>query len=335
MSHEMETMMYAGATPWHRLGTPVDGLQTAKDAIVKSGLDWLVEPTPVYITHGHIFTEAPEFKAIKRVSDGKVLSIVGNEYVPIQNSDSFKFFDKIVGEGKAVYETAGSLRGGRRIWVLANLNGTVGVGRSDEERIKKYVLLINSHDQSLAFQVFFTPVRVVCNNTLSMALCGDANNRFYARHTAGLMNKVYDAQEMLGLANTFYDDLQADSERLARIALPTAQIPLLLKAAFDIKPAVAGETDDTIADREDLSTYKKNRVNECEKVLWTGIGQTTETKGSLWWGYNGVVEYVDHFRNYRGKNSEESRVNGAMFGLGNQIKQRAYAYVSAYARDNG
>jgi phage/plasmid-like protein (TIGR03299 family) len=139
MPHEVESMAYAGSVPWHGLGTRVKGLMTAREALVAAGLDWEVELAHVYIeSHGarQGVRRVDDWKAIQRVTDKKVYAIVGARYEPIQNKNAFNFFDEVVGSGQAIYETAGALQEGRRIWILANMKGSIGI-RGDE--VKKYI----------------------------------------------------------------------------------------------------------------------------------------------------------------------------------------------------
>jgi phage/plasmid-like protein (TIGR03299 family) len=333
MSHEVETMMYAGATPWHKLGNKVAGLQTAKEALVAAGLDWMVEPVSVFIKgKGRQFIEVPDYRAVKRLTDSKVLSVVGVDYTPVQNKDAFKFFDKLVVKGKAAYETAGSLYGGKRIWILVNMNATFAPNTAPDEEIRQYMLLLNSFDQSLAFQVFHTNVRAVCANTVRMALAGTAESeRFYAKHTPGLMDRVMEAQQILRLVKRDAIDYQKAAEHLASIALPPAKVPLLLAASFGLQPAqkVADFTYIKEGKKVPISAYWKDHVEECHQTIMEGTGQKTSTRGTAYWGYNGVVEYVDHVRKYRGNGEpDDNNVRGAFFGSGANIKKRAWDYVT-------
>ena len=161
----VETMAYAGDVPWHGLGTKVDDTITVDEMVKKAGLDWGVETRPIFDQNGE---EIEGHFAITRDTDNKVFDICGNRYVPVQNSEAFEFFTEFVERGDAKMETAGSLRDGKYVWGLANLGETFKLPGNDE--VKGYILVGCPHEQGKALMIKFTPIRVVCNNTLTMAL---------------------------------------------------------------------------------------------------------------------------------------------------------------------
>lgn len=314
MAHEVETMMYAGETPWHRLGKKVAGLQTAEEAMAAAGLDWEVELADIFTRVGAGFRKAPDLRAVRRMKDKKVYGVVSPKYEPIQNKDAFSFFDEVIGSKKAVYETAGSLRGGQRIWILANLKGTVGV-KGDE--VKRYLTLTNSHDGTLALQMFFSPVRVVCMNTLRMALAR-ASNSFYCRHTRGALGRIEAAQEILGLATQFYTDFLKEARHLATLQLPAPKMPLLLKAAFQQPESLRME------DVYNPTLVQMKKVEELVEVDRKEFPK--ELHGSAWEAYNAVAKYTDHYRPYRSQ-EKDARLYGAWFGSGMAMKKRAWDFL--------
>jgi phage/plasmid-like protein (TIGR03299 family) len=221
MSAEVETMFSALETPWHKLGTVTDGVLTANDALVTAGLDWRVELKDLWY-QSNIRNEAignkelmqvPDKYAVVRDSDNSCLGTVGSKYTPLQNRDAFTFMDNIVDSGEAKYETAGSLFNGKNIWILMNLENVEGISQVDGDDIKPYMLLSNSHDGSSALKVTMTPIRVVCNNTLRMALKG-ANQQISVRHTSGISNQVDYARQSLGLVVDYYSSFQEQVERM-------------------------------------------------------------------------------------------------------------------------
>jgi len=316
MPAEVESMMYAGATPWHRLGTQVAGLATAEEAIAAAGLDWDVELLPVHIREngGYVVVEGQQ--AIARKTDRKVYGIVGPRYTPIQNRDSFKFFDSVVGDGGAIYETAGSLLEGRRTWILANLKDSLGVAG---EEIKKYLLLMNSHDGSMALQMFWTPIRVVCWNTLSAALSRADGTRFYSRHTAGAADRIESAKELLGLAQKYYSEFEQKANLLVQKQLPPAELPKLLVAAFGTAGAKKPE---------DIASITVNQMERAKEAIFTGPGaDNTKIAGTAWQAFNGIAYYADYLRNYRG-GTDDARLGGLLFGTGMAMKQRAWKFLA-------
>ena len=203
MSANINSMFYYGATPWHGLGTPVDQVATSDEAITAAGLDWEVGMEEMETESGlSVFTH----KATVRQDTRQVLGVVGRRYEVLQNRDAFSFFDSVVGEKLAMYHTAGSLGQGEKVWILAKLPGEIVVGKDDVT--DKYLLLLNSHDMSWRVRMFFTPIRVVCQNTAQAAIRGfnsktDPGVGF--KHLGDIQKKVVEAQKALGIANAYYD----------------------------------------------------------------------------------------------------------------------------------
>ena len=312
MSHEVESMAYYGEVPWHRLGTKVEGLMTVEEAVKAGGLDWNVELVPIY-TDEHNIKLIEGYHAIRRTTDKRVYGVVGKNYVPVQNKDAFKVFDSVVNTGEAYYETVGSLKSGARIWLLANLKDSISI-RGDE--IKRYLCLTNSHDGTSALQIYWTPVRVVCMNTLMMSL-SQAQGRFYARHTANVGIKVEAAKEILGLTNRFYGTFAEVADRMAVKLLPAPKVPLLLYAAFSQPGSIK---------MQDIPIQTRRSMDRVQELIEVGRGMSTEAaKGTVWGGYNAVAEYVDYYRSYKTKTAD-SRLNGIWFGSGAAIKQKAWTF---------
>lgn len=313
MAHEVESMFYAGETPWHGLGKKVAGLQTAEEAIAAAGLDWEVDLVPIYTRTDDQYKKVPDRLAVRRLKDQRIYGLVTPKYTPIQNREAFHFFDGVVGEKKAIYETAGSLRNGERTWIMANLKGTVDV-KGDE--IKRYLILMNSHDGSLALQMFFSPVRVVCMNTLRMALA-TAQDSFYSRHTLNILDRVRDAQEILGLATHFYRNFMAEARRLATLALPAPKLPLLLNAAFKQPESIR---------MEDVYSTTKIQMDKVKELIEVDRKEfPKEVQGTAWEAYNAVAKYTDYYRQYRSE-AKDARLRGVWFGSGAEIKKRAWDY---------
>jgi phage/plasmid-like protein (TIGR03299 family) len=196
MAHMIETMAYAGATPWHGLGVPVDADIDVDDMLVRAGLDWGVEKVPLHIHRGGAEQMVPGQYALVRDSDDSVLSVVGSTYEPVQNRDAMEFFREFCDAGDMTLETAGSLSGGRRVWALASIRDGFQLAGGDE--VSGYLLLTNPHARNEALVAQFTPVRVVCQNTLAMALRGGGSGVFRHRHMAAFDPER--ARQALGLA---------------------------------------------------------------------------------------------------------------------------------------
>lgn len=206
MAANVESMFYVRETPWHGLGTKVMEAPTSKDALILSGLNWKVNQEPVYTESGNIIQG---FKANVRDSDDAVLGVVTDRYKVIQNEEAFAFTDELLGEGVR-YETAGSLQGGRRVWLLAKLPQEYIISG---ERISPYLVFSNTHDGSGAVKVAVTPIRVVCNNTLNLAL-NTASRSWSMNHTGDVKGKMEEAKQTLFYAHTYMEELGKEFEKL-------------------------------------------------------------------------------------------------------------------------
>lgn len=216
MAAEIETMFYVRETPWHGLGTKVMEAPTSKEALNLSGLDWKVEQEKIYTENGNVVTG---FKANVRDTDKKVLGVVTDRYKVVQNEEAFAFTDELLGEGVR-YETAGSLQGGRKVWLLAHLPHEYIIAG---ERISPYLVFSNTHDGSGAIRVAITPIRVVCNNTLNLAL-NTAKRSWSTIHTGDISSKMEEAKNTLFMANTYMDELGKEFDNLRKKKLTDKQV---------------------------------------------------------------------------------------------------------------
>lgn len=197
----VETMFYVGETPWHGLGREIKSAPTSEEAIKVAGLDWDVIPKPIFDEFGR---EIPGFKVNQRSSDNKNLGIVTDRYKIVQNREAFAFTDALLGEG-VTYETAGSLASGKRVWMLARMEGTTLA----EEKIDPYLVFTNNHDGTGAVRVAITPVRVVCQNTLNMALAS-ASRHWSCAHKGDIQGKLEEARYTLSNAKAYMDALEEE-----------------------------------------------------------------------------------------------------------------------------
>jgi phage/plasmid-like protein (TIGR03299 family) len=317
MSHEVESMMYAGTRPWHGLGVSVASEVTSTNALQLAGLDWSVSLQPVVVGNPPWQTAMPGVRATVRDVDQKPLAVVGTRYQPVQNRDAFVFFDQIVGEGQAIYHTAGALDGGRRIWILAKLPGEVRIG-AHKDITEKFLLLMNSHDGSSALRMLCTPIRVVCQNTLSLALAGNGEEGISIRHTAGATSRVDDARRALRIATWYYENFESEAERL--LAAPFSD--LQMRGLVDtLLPASAADVSKRMIRMRDsmFSLFENGRGHEA-------------MRGTAWAALNAVAEYVDHHRPVRGVDSlakSDRQLQSSWMGSGASLKRSAHALISA------
>lgn len=216
MAANVETMFYTREKPWHGLGTMVAEAPNSKDALRLAGLNWKVLQEPVYTENEELIQG---YKANVRDTDRKVLGAVTDRYKVIQNEEAFAFTDTLLGEGVR-YETAGSLQEGRRVWMLARLPREFIIGG---ERISPYMVFSNTHDGSGAVKTALTPIRVVCNNTLNLAL-RTAKRSWSMIHTGDISGKIEEAKNTLLLADEYMTALGQEFENLRKIKLSEKQV---------------------------------------------------------------------------------------------------------------
>jgi phage/plasmid-like protein (TIGR03299 family) len=248
-------------------------------------------------------TGATNSSATVRTDTGEVLGIVGNSYQPIQNRDAFAFFDNLVGSDEAIYETAGILGRGERIWILAKLPRHISVHRKDF--VNKYLLLSNSHDGTSQVRVKLTPIRVVCNNTLTAALRG--SGEINIAHTQNAAEDMKQALSLLGLSNTLFEQLEVIFNRMALIKITDKQLLDYVKALVPDN----GEEKENVKSEEIRKTFLE--------LYESGQGADL-SRGSLWGAFNCVTEYVDH----RMEGASESRLESVWFGRGEKMKLNAF-----------
>ena len=216
MAANVESMFYTRTKPWHGLGVQVQEAPESKDALRLAGLDWKVYQREVYTDSG---IRIDGYRANVRNTDNKVLGVVTERYKIVQNEEAFAFTDALLGKGVR-YETAGSLQEGRKVWLLARLPKEYIISG---EQISPYLVFSNSHDGSAAVRVAVTPIRVVCNNTLNLAL-STAKRSWAMVHTGNIKGKIHEAQETLFMAETYMNKLGKEFETLKRQKLSDRQI---------------------------------------------------------------------------------------------------------------
>ena len=310
MAHEVESMMYNSKNdvPWHKLGESVEGLATSEEALGKAGLDWRVTKEPMLVNMNGEKVTVPDNYAVVRDTDKAVLGVVGERYHPLQNHDAFGFFDELVGEEQAIYETAGSLRGGKRVWLLAKLPDFIRI-EGHEDFIQKYVLLFNSHDGTKPLTMKITPVRVVCNNTLSLALKGKGDE-IKIRHTATLHDRLSEAHKALGIANTIYNEVEEILNGMSRKHLKTNDMQKYFERVIG------------------TSTRAENMIEEVFQTMEEGAGVIEDDlRGTVYHAYNGLTEWVDHVKDF---NKGTDQLDAIWFGSGERTKKKAFKEATRF-----
>lgn len=282
MAHNVESMFSVREKPWHYAETKdvtklIQEAPTSADALHLAGLDWTVEQTPVYTDSG---IEIPNYKANRRSSDGSILGIVTDRYRIVQNTEAFEFTDEIVGEtedGVVKYETAGSLCGGRKIWLLAKMP----VRKVLDDDVEPYMFFSNSHDGTGAIKVGMTPVRIVCNNTLNLAL-NSAKRCWSTKHVGDMQSKLEEAKLCLQMADKYMKNLDEEADRLANAKLYKEQIDEILDEMFPID--------------DDATERKKKNVEDIKQSYYMCYIQPDIAKfmNTAWGAVNAMSDLVTH-----------------------------------------
>lgn len=271
MSANVESMFSVREKPWHGLGTIIQEACNSEEALRLAGLDWDVNQIPVTYND-----KATGYQFNVRSSDDTVLGVVGGRYKPVQNKDAFAFTDELIG-GDVRYETAGSLSSGKRVWMLAKMPDT----KILDDVVEPYMCLTNSHDGFGSLKVCMTPVRVVCQNTLNMAL-DNAKRTWNVRHTGNIQNKLAEAQHTLGLAQDYMKSLAEEAEELYKIKLAPKDFEVLTRTLFPI-------TDD-MGKRKEESQY----LLQCQlKDAWE-MDDLGNIRGTGWGFMNAISDMTTH-----------------------------------------
>jgi phage/plasmid-like protein (TIGR03299 family) len=306
---------------WHGLGQIVQDYPTSAEAMQFAGLDYEVVKRPLF-THGlgiYINTQGeiidnsnisvPDYYATLRTDNNTVLGVVGKDYEVVQNADAFAFFDAIVGAGRCVnYETAGALGNGERVFITAKLPDYIRVGNGDDV-IEKYLLLSTTHDGSGSITAAFTPIRVVCANTLAAAL-RSMTNVIRIRHTKSAKQRLETAHKVMGIANTLSVEMEGIFNQWAKVRITDVEVKKLIRLAMSPNKETLHFLQQ--GKEDELSTVYKNT---CDDVFAYGMTSETQqletTKGTLFGAFNSVTGYFQNVRNYR---DDEAKVKSILMG---------------------
>lgn len=307
MAHEVETMCYAGETPWHGLGVPVHNDLTPAQMLDKAGLNWEVQKFPTYCTVNgkKILTED---QALVRMSDNKVLSVVSGDWEPNQNSTAFEFFNEFVMEGDMEMHTAGSLREGRNVWALAKVKDSFEILGGD--KVESYLLFSNPHEYGKCIDIRFTPIRVVCNNTLTLSLAGKNDLMVRLNHRNKFDPEM--VKKTLGIASKKMGTYKDMAQFLSSKNFTAETLSQYFK---DVFPSLSKKD-------EKLSRPAETALSVVETQPGAEFG-----KGSWWQAFNAVTFTTDHLLGH----SDETRLQSAWYGINRQRKVNALEKAVEYA----
>lgn len=245
--------------------------------------------------------------AVRRTSDGRILGTVGPKYTLLQNQNAFQWFNPFLEAREAALHTAGSLAEGSRIWVLAKLNREPLVIAAGDE-IEKFILLSHSHDGSLAVRVGFTPIRVVCANTLAMAHGSDASKLIRVKHSRSVHDNLENIREVMNLANAKFEATAEQYRLLAHKDINQADLRKYVRQVFKVEA------------QDDVSGRMRNILEEVTRLAEVGVGNDLPSVRGTWWAaYNGVTDYLSH----QYGRSESNRLNSLWFGENARVNRHA------------
>lgn len=321
MAHELDmsngraNMFSVKERPWHDLGVILEDAPTIEEGIKAAGLDWEVglHPLAAQVNGSPLTYEAVPGSATYRKDTGAILGVVGTAYTPLQNKDAFNFFDPFLESGLATLETAGSLFDGKKVWVMAKIN------RPDEviipgtdDRVESFVLLSNAHDGSSAVRVGFTPIRVVCNNTLTAAH-EIGKKLIKVNHKGLVVQNLAALRDTMNLISAEFEATADQFRYLASRQISESDLRRVVKIVFSLEKP---KTQHLSVVGNDGSSRVLDKVVE---LFHYGRGQMDGQDRTRWHAYNAITEYLTY---YRGKN-EVQRFNSLWFEDASRLNKRA------------
>lgn len=309
MPANVESMFYVRETPWHGLGTKVMEAPDSEGALIAAGLNWNVIQEPIFTGENEPIRG---YKANIRDSDRRVLGVVTDRYKVIQNQEAFAFTDELLGQGVR-YETAGSLQDGKKVWLLAHMPHEYIISG---ERISPYLLFSNTHDGSGAIKVALTPIRVVCNNTLNLAL-STAKRSWSMVHTGDIRSKMQEARDTLFMAERYMDELGKEFEALRLKKLPDQKVMEYIEVLL---PVEDGLTPQQIKNIE--------RLREDMKIRYFDAPDLQDTGKNAYRFINAVSDFATHAKPLRRTANYKENLF-ARTAEGNPLIDRAYQMMCA------
>jgi len=305
MAHMMETMAYAGETPWHGLGEAVTNDLTPSQMMKKAGCDWTVHEVESFIEFDDRKIPTGQ-KSLVRGTDGKVLTNVGADWKPVQNEQAFEFFSEYVYAGDMEMHTAGSLKGGQMIWALAKVKESFELFKGDE--VESFLLFSNPHQYGKSIDVRFTPIRVVCNNTLTLALEKETQRGVRVGHRTEFNGDM--VKEQLGIAHEKFSQYKEMAKFLGSKRFTMDSLVEYYNTVFP------RTSDKRIRDMALSAETLSRPAKQAYDVLETQPG-AKYAEGSWWQAFNSVTYMTDHLQG----RSQENRLYSSWYGS-NQLRKR-------------
>ena len=337
MAHELmndNAMFYVGQTPWHGLGKKLEIEPSTEEALKLSGLDWEVFKTETYIRLGvdkkpglryfnHFNTKETYHNTnycctyrlakdvVKDTLAPVILGHVSERYEVLQNKDAFQPFDEVLLDHGYTYETAGAVKDGQKIWILAKAPYSNEIG---SDKIDRYVLLFNSHNGSTGVTMKPTMVRVVCNNTLEYALNSQSDNGISLRHTTGVKDRLNTLTEALRTCDADVDKALEIMRRMNEEKITDETMTKYFETVFPTLVNRESESYHPTTKRK-IPNFAKPHYEALVTNYRYGMGNNGKT---MWDAYNAITEYIDHTKNYA------DPISSIGFGWGKNTKQNAF-----------
>jgi len=308
---------------WHGLGQIVQDYPTSEEAIKFAGLDYEVVKKPLYVNPQLELIPIKTHSATVRTDTAQILGVVGSKYEIVQNKTAFTFFDSLVQDGSGIkYETAGALGNGERIFITAKLPDVIRIGRNDD--IEQFIFLTTSHDGSGSIMAAFTPVRIVCNNTLNAAL-RNHSNAVYIKHTANAEDKLREAARIISISHNTAEMLETIFNKWAKIRVNDSETKKLIQLAM----APNTEVFKAIAEGNSSFEFSRQFEDVCGQVFDYAFAAETQqmqtTAGTIYGAYNAVTGFYQNVNDYK---SDGHRLKSIMFGTALDRTKKAFEICS-------
>jgi phage/plasmid-like protein (TIGR03299 family) len=308
---------------WHGLGTIVQDAPTSAEAIKLAGLDYEVEKLPIYaLVNNNKRVEIPGKFTTMRMDTKVPFGVVGNDYTVLPNTEAFDFFDSIVGDKLAIYETAGALGQGETIFITAKLPNFIRVGKDDI--IENYLFLTNNHNGEGMVTAALTPIRIVCNNTLNQAL-KNCTNRVKIMHRQDVKERVREAHKVMGLVNKMSSELEQIFNVMAATPIVDAQLKQIIVSTFATPAQLEVIARDggarTAGESASLTRLESIISDAYAYALTSDTQQMTTTKGTVFGAYNAITGYLQNVKEVK---EVESNLLSLVDGSGYRTAQKAF-----------
>jgi len=306
----VDNMVYNGEAPWHKIGVQIPRFTSALDALRMAEMDWVVQKRPLFTVGKSGTVSAPGYVALVREKDDAVLGVTSPRYEPLQNTEVADVVQGILDTGRASIETAGSLRNGKIVWFLMDLSVNDEVVSSDS--VKLYAIVSNGHDGKRAVKLGYTPVRVVCSNTLAASESHLETRTIRVLHRGNVLESVQAIADSMDLATAGFSATIDSYRKMASKSINKADLKKYIESSLNLK--------------EDQSTRARNIISLVEWKAENGIGNQ-QVAGTVWGAYNAITEYLSH----NAARNLDNRYSNLWFGSAQNINERAFELAKEIA----